>query len=83
MNIGSSVIDDLNRKKWCVQTWLGELVDIIIILRNTQLDLICCRLNLDEPTYDIASDVLSTLTLVRKFLQASQLFPKIMVKSYV
>jgi hypothetical protein len=77
VDVGSSVIGDLHRKSGCVQIKLGEVVDTIAALRNTQLNLLYCGLGLDEPTDDIASDVLSTMTLVGEFPQASELNPKI------
>ena len=83
MDVGSSVIGDLHRKSGCVQIRLGEVVDTIVAFRNTQLNLIYCGLGLDEPTDDIASDVLSTMTLVGEFSQASQLLPETRPKSYV
>ena len=42
-----------------------------------------CGFGLDESTDDIASDVLSTLTLVGEFPQASQFLPETRPKSYV
>ena len=83
MNVGSSVIGDMHKKSGCVQIKLGEVVDTITAFRNTQLNLLYCGLGLDEPTDDIASDVLSTLTLVGEFPQASDLISENHQKNYV
>jgi hypothetical protein len=83
MDDGSSVINDLRRKNECVKIRLREVVITIAALRNTQFNLTYCGFGLDESTYDIASDVLSTLTLVGEFLQASELLPENQPKNYV
>ena len=83
MDNRSSVIGDLHRKSGCVQIRLGEMVDTIAALKNTQLNLIYCGFGLDEPTNDIISNVLNTLTLVGEFPQASELFPEIQPNNYV
>jgi hypothetical protein len=62
---------------------LGEVVDTIAALRNTQFNMMYCGLGLDEPIDDIASNVLSTLTLVGEFPQASELLLGNTPKSYV
>ena len=77
------MIGDLHRKNGCMQIRLEEVVDNIVVLRNTQLNMIYCGFGLDEPTDDIASDMLNTLTLVAAFFQTSQLISKIKPKSYV
>ena len=76
-------IDELHRKSGCVQIRLGEMVDTIAAFRNIQLNLMYCGLGLDEPTDDIASDLLSTMTLVGEFPQASQLLLETRPNSYV
>ena len=70
MDNRSSVIGDLHRKSGCVQIRLGEMVDTIAALRNTQLNLMYGGFGLDEHRDNIKSDVLNTLTLVCEFPQA-------------
>ena len=77
------MIDDLHRKNRCVQIRLRKEVDTIAALKNTQLNLMYCGLGLNEPIDDIASDVLSTLTLVGEFPQVFQLLSEIKPKNYM
>jgi hypothetical protein len=83
MDVGSSVINDLHRKSEYVQIRLREVVITIAALRNTQFNLTYCEFDLDKFTHDIASDVLSTLTLVGEFPQASELLPENQSKSHM
>lgn len=83
MNVGSLVFGNLNRKSGCAHIRLEEVMDTIAALKNTQLNLIYCGFGLDEPTNDIISNVLNTLTLVGEFPQASELFPEIQPNNYV
>jgi hypothetical protein len=83
MDVGSSVIDDLHWKNWYMQIGLGDVVNTIASLRNTELNLMYYGLGLDESTDNIASDVLSTLTLVGEFPQALELLPENQPKNYV
>ena len=65
VDVGSSVIGNRHRKNKFVQIRLGEVLDTIVVLKNTVL-----KFDLDKPTNDIASNMLSSLTLVGEFLQA-------------
>ena len=78
VDVGSSVIGNRHRKNKFVQIRLGEVLDTIVVLKNTVL-----KFDLDKPTDDIASNMLSSLTLVGEFLQAWQLLPKVKPKGYV
>ena len=48
VDVGSSVIGNRHRKNEYMQIRLGEVVDTIVILKNTQLNLIYCGFGLDE-----------------------------------
>jgi hypothetical protein len=66
VDIGSVVIGDLHKKSQCTQLRLGEVVDVLVELRRTQLNLIYCGLGLEKPTDDIADDMPITRTLFQR-----------------
>ena len=72
VDIGSVVIGDLHRKSQCTQLRLGEVVDVLVGFRRTQLNLIYCGLGLEKPTDDIADDVPITRTLLGEFTKPIQ-----------
>lgn len=68
VDIGSVVIGDLHKKSQCTQLRLGEVVDVLVELRRTQLNLIYYGLGLEKPTDDIADDMPITRTLFQRTL---------------
>ena len=69
VDIGHVVIGDVHKKSRCAELRLGEVIDVLAVLRRTQLDLVQCGLGLQEPTDDIVEDVLVTHMLVGEITQ--------------
>ena len=66
-DIGSIVVGDIHKKSKCVQWRLGEAIQMLTSIRQTQLNLLHCGLGLQVPTDDIADDVGVVRTLVGEF----------------
>lgn len=67
VDIGHVVAGDIHLKTPCAQLRLDEAIEMLAVLRRTQLNLLYNGLGLQEPTYDIVEDIFVTHTLVGEF----------------
>ena len=71
-DIGSLVVGDIHKKSKCSQLWLGEVIEVLASLRQTQLSLLYNGLGFQKPIDDIANDVVVTRILVGEFAKSIQ-----------
>lgn len=69
MDIGLVVVGDLYSKNQCVQLRQGEVVDVLALLRRTQLGLLYSGLGLEERIDDIVEDIPVTRILLNEFMK--------------
>lgn len=69
VDIGSLVINDLQRKSHCEHIRLDEMVDVMFTLKYIQINLIYYGFGLRKLIDDIAPNVPNTLSLMGEFPQ--------------
>ena len=71
-DIGLAVVGDIYKKSKCAQLRLGEAIEILSSVRETQLNLLYSGLGLQTPSDDIAEDVTATCTFLGEFVDCKQ-----------